>query len=394
MPNRLDFYTLRLFAGPFALALATLLLAQLLERLLRLFDLAASAGAPLSTVLLMAANLVPHYLGLAVPMAFTAAIFMAVARMGDDNELDVMLATGRSIARIAVPFFGVAILLSLLNLYLFGILQPLSRYGYHLAMDAALHTGWDSKIEDRRFIDTGKGLVFTAKTVDADGRGLQDIFVEHIDAGREQITTAPRGRLVPSDDGTRLLLTLEGGLIVREESAQRLSTLSFQRALIDEDFTPAAPPFRTRGDSVRERTLAELRQDMRSNGARGEAAAEFHGRLARALVLPLLPLFALPLGMASKRGRRAPGVVFASLALLALNHAMQFGESLAESGRADALPAVWTPLLVFAGLGLWLFRSSLAWPGDNPVTRALAAIEAGFEGVIGSLRPRRRRRPA
>ena len=98
--------------------------------------------------------------------------------------------------------------------------------------------------------------------------------------------------------------------------------------------------------------------------------------------------------MASKRGRRAPGVVFASLALLALNHAMQFGESLAESGRADALPAVWTPLLVFAGLGLWLFRSSLAWPGDNPVTRALAAIEAGFEGVIGSLRPRRRRRPA
>lgn len=390
MPNRLDFYTLRLFAGPFALALGTLLLAQLLERLLRLFDLAASAGAPLSTVLLMAANLVPHYLGLAVPMAFTAAIFMAVARLGDDNELDVMLATGRSIARIAVPFFGVAVLLSLFNLYLFASLQPLSRYGYHLAMDAALHTGWDSRIEDRRFIDTGKGLVFTAKTVDADGRGLQGIFVEHIDGGHEQITTAPRGRLVPSDDGTRLLLTLEDGMIVREESAQKFSTLSFQRALIDEDFTPAAPPFRMRGDSVRERTLGELRQDMRSSGARGEAAAEFHGRLARVLVLPLLPLFALPLGMASKRGRRAPGVVFASLALLALNHAMQFGQSLAESGRADALPALWTPLLVFAGLGLWVFRSSLAWPGDNPVTRALAVIETGFEGIIGGLRPRRR----
>jgi len=394
VPNRLDFYTLRLFAGPFALALGILLLAQLLERLLRLFDLAASAGAPLSTVLLMAANLVPHYLGLAVPMAFTAAIFMAVARMGDDNELDVMLATGRSITRIALPFFGVAIVLSLVNLYLFGTLQPMSRYGYHLAMDAALHTGWGAKIEDRRFIDTGKGLVFTATSVDADGRGLQGIFVEHIDAGREEITTAPRGRLVPSDDGQRLLLSLEQGLVVRDEGEQRVSTLSFQRALIDEDFTPAAPPFRARGESVRERTSAELRQDMASTGVRGEPAAEFHGRLARALMLPLLPLFALPLGMASKRGRRAPGVVFASLALLALNHAMQFGESLAESGRADALPAVWTPLLVFGGLGVWLFRSSLAWPGDNPVTRALTAIEAGFEGVLGGLRPRlRRRRP-
>ena len=41
--------------------------------------------------------------------------------------------------------------------------------------------------------------------------------------------------------------------------------------------------------------------------------------------------------MAAKRGRRAPGVVFATLALLALNQALQFGESLAETaGRRGA----------------------------------------------------------
>ena len=92
--DRLDRYALRLFVGPLALVLATLLVAQLLERLLRLFDLAASAGAPLSSVLVMAANLVPHYLGLALPTAFTAAIFIAAARLSDDSELDIMLSTG------------------------------------------------------------------------------------------------------------------------------------------------------------------------------------------------------------------------------------------------------------------------------------------------------------
>ncbi len=93
------------------LCLGVLLLAQLLERLLRLFDMAAASGAAISVVLKMAASLVPHYLGLAVPTAFFAAIFIAVARIGDDNELDAMLATGRSISRVAMPYFAVAALL-------------------------------------------------------------------------------------------------------------------------------------------------------------------------------------------------------------------------------------------------------------------------------------------
>jgi lipopolysaccharide export system permease protein len=85
--------------------------------------------------------------------------------------------------------------------------------------------------------------------------------------------------------------------------------------------------------------------------------------------------------MAAKRGRRAPGIVIATLALLALNQSLQFGESMAETGRAPPLPAVWLPLVLFAGFGVWLFRSSRQWPGDNPVMRAVSAIEAGFDGL-------------
>jgi lipopolysaccharide export system permease protein len=148
------------------------------------------------------------------------------------------------------------------------------------------------------------------------------------------------------------------------------------------DFAPEVEPLADRGGSVRERTLHELWRDMQPDKeavGRAKAAAEFHGRLARAMTFPLLPLLALPLGMASKRGRRTPGVIFAVLALLAIHHALQLGESLAESGRLPAAAAVWTPFAVFAALSLWIFRSSLAWPGDNPVLRAVVAIEAWFD---------------
>lgn len=385
VPDRLDLYTLRALAGPLALSLGVLLLAQLLERLLRLFDMAAASGAALSVVLTMAATLVPHYLGLAVPTAFFAAIFMAVARLGDDNELDVMLATGRSLARVAIPYFMVAVLLSIFNFYLFGYLQPLSRYAYHVAAHDAAQVSWNARIEDNSFVRTGHGFTLTADSVGNDGHQLQGVFVERRIQGREEVITAKRGRLVPSTDGTRLLLELGDGIIVRDNADGGVSTIRFAEGRIDEDFTATPPPYRARGESVRELTLPELWQGKATgsgnDAATGdhERAGELQGRLARTLLPPLLPLLALPLGMAAKRGRRAPGAVFAVIALLALNQSLQFGESLAESGRAAALPAVWTPFAVFGLLGIWLFRSSLSMPGDNPVVRAVTAIEVGFE---------------
>jgi lipopolysaccharide export system permease protein len=381
--DRLDRYALRLIAGPFSLALLALLLAQLLERLLRLFDLAASAGAGPSSVLVMAGTLVPHYLGLALPMAFTAAIFMVAARMSDDSELDVMLSMGRSITRIATPYFVLALLLSLFSLYLYGQLQPLTRYGYHVAVNRVLQTGWDARVEENRFIEIGQGVTFSADSIEGDGRSLHGVFMERRSPGSQEIVTAPHGRLVNTSDG--LQLWLDKGQIVREldqplgsdaaASAPATSVTRFEQGISERDLSPSPKPMSPRGNNVRERTLSELWRDMQPAHGRGKSASEFHARLARALIFPFLALLALPLGMASKRGRRVPGAVFAVVALLAVNHALQLGESLGDTGRYPAAVAVWTPFAVFAVMSLWIFRSSLAWPGDNMVLRSVMTIE-------------------
>ena len=388
--DRLDRYALRLFVGPLALVLLTLMMAQLLERLLRLLDLAASAGAPLSSVVWMIANLVPHYFGLALPMGITAAIFIAAARMSDDCELDVMLTCGRSIARIATPYFALAVLLIPLNGYLYGQVQPVTRYGYRLAVYEALQTGWNAKVEENKFIDAGKGATFAARQVDPDGRHLHGVFIERRGSGGSiEITTAVEGQFVPGPEGHGISLRMENGMRLVEGADNSIKIERFDESRIDRNLLPARQPFRERGESARERTLPELWEDLKKGGD-PKAAAEFHGRLARVFILPLLPLMALPLGMASKRGQRAPGVVFATLALIIVNHALQFGESLASNGRAPAALAVWTPFVLFGVLGAWIFRGSLAWPGDNPVLRAVVAVEGLFEG----LKPRRRAKAA
>lgn len=397
IPDRLDGYALRGLLGPMLIALGVLLLAQILERLLRLFELAAATGASALMVLQMIASLIPHYLGTALPAAFFAAIFMATARVGDDNELDAMLATGRSITRMAVPHVLVALALVGFNLYLFGYLQPLTRYGYNVIAHEARNAGWNARMEANRFVSVKKGYTLAAGDVGPDGRTLGQVFVERHDAHGEEIVTAAQGRLVPAVDGTSLQLELGEGMIVDSAIDGTVRVMQFAEGRINEDFTAVPPPYRPRGESVRELTLPELLRPPPAVEAGevtpAERAGEFHGRLARSVLPLLLPLLALPLGMAAKRGRRAAGTVFAVLALLALNQALQFGEALAETGRAIAWLSVWWPVALFGVLGVWLFRSSLQWPGDNPVVRAVASIETAFEG-LAKRRPGRKKAAA
>ena len=370
---RLDLYMLRALGAPLGFVLGAVLIAQLLERLLRLFDLVAVTGAPVTAVFRMAANLVPHYLGVALPAAFTVAMFLALARLSDDSEIDVVLSSGRSLVRATLPYFLLAAALALFSLYLFGHLQPLSRYAYRAAVHEAVNTRWDARVEENRFGSAGRGFIFHAESVAPDKRHVQGVFVQRRLGETEEVTTAPRGHLFTGDDG-RLLLELEDGLMVRDQGPDKIWYGRFDKAVINADFRTGPPPFRARGSSVREMTLPELWAGMQhpdsTTLSQPRLAGEFHGRLARSFVLPFLPLLAIPLGMAAKRGRRAAGAVFTAIALIALNHSLQFGESLAESGRANAVVAVWTPLAVFALMSFWLFRASLAWPGDNPITRA------------------------
>ena len=90
--------------------------------------------------------------------------------------------------------------------------------------------------------------------------------------------------------------------------------------------------------------------------------------------MPFLPLLAIPLGMASKRGRRAPGLILAGVVLIGFHHAISMAQGLATTGQVEPGPAIGGISAVFIGICLWLFFSSLKRPGDTPITRAVAAI--------------------
>ncbi|MCY1647155.1 LptF/LptG family permease [Caulobacter sp. SL161] len=376
-PRLIDRYLLRLLLWPLAACLGVTVIALLLERILRLLDVLSQSSARFGYVAQLAANLVPHYLGLALPVAFFVALFIVIVKLSDGSEIDALLASGQSLERIAAPFVAVGVLLSVFSIIVFGYMQPYSRYAYRAVMHAAINAGWNGRLAGGAFIDD-KGSLLTADSADIAGQRLTRVFIRRLDAkGQEEIITAASADLKMDPDGKTITMDLRDGRRIAHDAYGTYRNLAFTSLTTQTPLSAAAVLLRDRGGDERELTMGELRREAQSPDpvvSKGTLLSEFYGRLARAAFLPFLPLLAFPLGLASKRGNRAPGLIMAGLLLLAFQHSLLLGQGMAKAGKAAAFPAIWVPFAVFAALSVWLFVGSRTRPGDTPVSRLVRRI--------------------
>ena len=381
---KMDRYMLELMARPIFGCIVVTLVAQLLERVLRIINLLVENGAHVGFVVQLTINIAPYYLGLSLPASFFIAIFVIVARLGDGNEIDALLASGVSISRLALPFISLGLVFSCLSLLLFGFLQPYGRYAYEAVMNAAINAGWNAQLQPEVFVDPGHGFTITADRVSMNGRDLNGVFIRRLRSdGGEQITTASSGVLNVGSDGRLVELHASGGLELDQPKGQPGRVVRFK------DVSAAEPvggdqSLQARGGNPGELTLFELAHELRSKSSvlnKRAVAAELYGRLARSLSVPFLPLMAIPLGMASKRGRRAPGLILAGVMMIGFHHAIQLAQGLSVTGRVEPGPAIGGISAVFIAICFWLFLSSLKRPGDTPITRAVSAINDAVSWV-------------
>lgn len=383
-PRLIDTYVLSELVSPMAAALVVILIALLLFRALEIFNYVAGSSARFGIIPRMIADLVPQYLGLAAPGAYFISMFLVVARMGDTSEIDAILASGLSIVRFTLPLVALGLIVAMFNIGLLGFAQPLGHYGFNSHLDVALHAPWDARAQPRTFIGTGDGVVMTADAVDPSGRSLKGVFIRRVDSeGSEQIFTARRGLLVPPSDQTRLVVVLTDGQQLQERAGGPPMVGGFSRLSVEVTLTGRTGGFRGRGVEPREMTLSELPAAMREGTQhdRLRATSEFHTRIARTVSVPILPLLAVPAGMAAKRRKRAFGTLICGLALFLYENAIDVGQNLADTGRAPVALAIWLPFAIFAAGSAWLFRQSIFRPGQTPFTALSDTIDAWVRAV-------------
>ncbi len=380
-PSILDAYMLRLLALPALAVLGVTLVAFLLEQTLRLIDELASNGARLGYLFGLITNLVPYQLGLALPASFFVAMFMVIARLDEESEIGAILAGGVSFERLVAPLIAAGMVLGVVSLLLLGYLQPYSRFGYRALLNAATDAGWTAQLDPQVFMSAGPNFTITADQADATGRSLKGVFIRRKTDNGEAVVTATRGDLSLRADGKTTQLNLGGGLALVDGPNGTERLLRFGD-FSDHEVLGGGTALRPRGGDEQELTFPELLREAKRPDAlipSRTLMAEFYSRLARSLAIPFLPLLALPLALAAKRGRRTPGMIVGAVVLVAFHHSVTLAKSFADSGSVDPLLAIAGIFVLMAGFGVWLFLSSRRRPGETPISGLFLRIEQMFD---------------
>jgi lipopolysaccharide export system permease protein len=391
-------YLLALTAKPFAATLLIVLPALLLERLLRLFDLIATEDVPAASVGRMLVDLVPHYLGLALPAALFIGIHFVIARLSAENQLEAMQNAGLSLLWISRPFILLGMVAAVGGFGLYGYVQPLSRYAYRAAYQAATQGTWNAVIPPGEIIRVSPNLIVSADRSDRATGLLSHVFVyQHEADGKEKVTTSRTGMLELSDDGTQVVLRLDNGEQMTVLPDNRIDTVTSTTTTMHHPFVLHIAGFRGRGADEREMTMGELwfarhhpnppEPDRRLDG-------EFHGRLVRALSLAVLPLLAVSIGLAAKRARRQYGIAVGVVILVLYNQSIELAAALGTAGITDPRVPLWGAFLLFTVFCVWMFRRAGSHTSEGPFDGIFDFLERMTDGIQRGWRrlsPMRRR---
>lgn len=370
-PSTLDSYLLIQTMPPFTIATTIVLLALLLERLLTLLNVLASSASPYSTFVKLLADLLPHYMGQALPAALCVAVFVVVRRISESDELDAMMSSGVSLVRVARPFVVCGAVIGLLSVLLFGYLQPHARYQFREGFYFARHAGWAPVLQSGMFATPSGQLMLTADQVDHAGSHLTNVFIRDMRDEKERDITARSGTIRNDRRGGEVQIDLYDGQIMTVLPGQTPTITKFDHAARLLTRT-AVDAFRKRGEDERELTSRELSKKISSIRHGVDLAAqapspvseaeiplqslraELHFRLAHSISIPFIPLLAVGLAVIGKRKRGQLGMAGAVLILVTYDHIIQMGKSLVDSGRSSPWLVIWPPTLVFC-LGCVLF---------------------------------------
>jgi len=373
----IDRYIARLVFVPLAATLLVSAMLMLTVRMAQLFDLVVDEGGDVEFVLRVLVNLVPQYFALGIPLGLFMGVLLAFRRLALDSELDALIGTGVSYARLLrAPMLYAAGLCAIMAVVV-GFVQPLAVYGYEKMLFELRSGSMGMSLRAREFNSLGDNLVVRAERVKRGGRDLLEVFAA---------LTGEDGRLIVFSASSAEMRTIDGGTHVRLHAGHiaHVDPVSggSHRAHFDTYEIPlrlpTGPAFRARGVHEREMTLPELTRVMENPSGdmtmRRQAEAGLYRRAAQIAVLFFVPLLAVALARPPARSGSGFGLMLGVAAVVIYNELSLFGERLGFSGQVEPLLAQAASFGPFVCLCVGLFLAFALLPGAPPLARIAASL--------------------
>ncbi|MBL8643632.1 MAG: LptF/LptG family permease [Rhodospirillaceae bacterium] len=407
----IDGYLLRQIVPTLLVTIFIAAVILLMERLMRLLDIAVGNGVSTLVVFQMLFNLIPHYIGLALPAALFLGVLLAFRKLSMQSELDAIQSSGIGLTRVIRAAMWLAVVMAAFNFVLAGYIQPFTRYAYRAILFNITSGVIEQGIGEGIFMNLPNGYTLRVERTSGAGRELSGVFAhKQQDDGKIITLTAKKGELVTgANDGIVTMRLISGHRSEWNPKTGESATLKFEVFDWPLDLADLVQ-FRGRGGDERELSITELYKTMQANKAAGRTgatvstdeslppaqriaptavAAEFHGRIVFTLSMVLLPFLGAPLGIITRRTPRSFGLVFGLIVLVSYHKILEFTEAYASTSGIAAAPILWGTFAAFTVLTALLFRSTDNLAGATPVQRLETWWYDMMDAIIRVIRPRK-----
>lgn len=362
----IDRYILRSVVTPLLLALCVAGMLLLLEQMLRLFDFVLAEQGPVDVVWRMLANLLPHYLGLALPLGAFLGILLAFRNLSLSSELDALNSSGASAMRLMRPVYVLVVALMAADFLLVSYIQPFANYKYEQIRFDVTSGALGIRIPQGEFVEIADGATIRLGAINPETRDAEDIFLEQRDRrGGVTTITARYGAISTTPEITRLLLKLrDGRQIYIDGDGARGNALSFDSFDL-EIALPAIGVFRTRGGDEGEATFGELLSRVRGGSPEtdplwNQYRAGLHWRIIHPLTFLVMPILAVAMGVTGRRKTSSLKPIL-GVAILIVYHELleEWGQVAAARGELSPYLSMWGVFAAFLAVSFLLYRGSI-----------------------------------
>ncbi|OPY86808.1 MAG: Lipopolysaccharide export system permease protein LptF [Smithella sp. PtaU1.Bin162] len=354
-------YIFKEIVFPFIIILFVLTFVLLMGRILQTMDLMVNKGISMLVIFKLIAFLLPSFLLFTIPIALLISILIGMGRLSSDNEITVLRSSGISLLQLYYPVALASLIAFLFTLVISHFLVPQSNFATKRLLFDIAQQNASVGIKEKVFNADFKGIILYAESIPIDGGYMEGVFVSDNRIVNEPNTTIARKAFLVSDpDSFTVKLRLENGSIhTVSPDFKNYRKIDFQTYDINLDLSSAIASVSEDTKSSTDMTMRELLSKMKKPGldeaAIRELAIEVHKKFSIPLSCIFFALLALPLGIKSHRAVKSRGFAIGVI-IVSLFYLLRIGgEALVETGRLTPEVGVWTPNLIFAVLGIYLF---------------------------------------
>lgn len=363
----LDRYLIRESLGPLALGLVLFTFLIAIQPMLSAAELLIAKGTPMPTVAYLLLTLLPHALGLTIPMAFLAATVMALGRLSGDREAVALLACGVSPLRILRPVLVLATIAAGATFYVLVWLMPTANQTYMNVTFELTQKMAAQDVKARLFYEGFTGKVILVSDKSPGGQWQEVLLADTSQPGRPAVRLAQSGNLVVDEERRLVNIVLNqvsGYQPLPETGEYQLQQSGQEITHIDPDVVFGAG--RGIQQDLNAMSLSQLDAAAATKVASGlsphNEIMSKQQRFSFPIACLVFALIGLSLGLHTRKEGKLAGFAIGIAVIMAYYGVMALFEGRTRAGQFPPLWARWMPniILGLAGAGLlwWKMRGT------------------------------------